>query len=287
MRRKMKHPYLRSLVWFATAALSLVSLVGAPAIHSFLPLDSGYRVKLKATKAHLSRLGLENKIDQDALADLIEYQHTTGKTFSQVLREPAWASKFGYTTEQFKATWYISNPFELLPVDLQEAIRVKKTPFRTRAQVWDWCKSRRAPVTWKKALKAALIETTPLNLWRTAHGAKPYAKNGEFLKPIVVERAGGIYEVKDGHIATDPRIIPTNSEVLLLIKVNGQERILKVKATDIGGGIKGKHVDLPIYLNANGRNSLPNVLLPKKQISNPVVQILIPQRVKPNPNQKA
>lgn len=286
MKRKMRHPYLRSTVWFATAALSLVSVVGAPLIQSFLPLDMGYHVKLKSTKSHLTHLGLEEKIDKEALVDLVEYQRVTGKSFAQVLREPAWAEKFGFSSGKYKATWYIANPYELLPPDLRQAIRNKKTPFKTRAQVWEWCRVKKVPASWKKALKAALIETTPENLWRASRGDRPYAKNGEFLKPIVIEHPEGIYEVKEGHIATDPRFIPTNSEVLLLVTIGGKERILKVKAADIGGMIKGKHVDLPIHLDASNRTHLPNVLLPKNQIRNPFVQILVPNK-KPNPNQKA
>ncbi len=287
MKREMRHPYLRSAIWFGGAALCLASLLGAPLIQSLLPLDNGYRFQMKTTKKVMSTVGLENKLDKDAMADLVRYQQATGKSLAQVLREPGWASKLGYSSEQFKATWYISNPFELLPPDLQQAIRAKKTPFQTRADVWEWCKAKKAPKAWKKALKAALVETTPVNLWRASRGAKPYAKNGEFLKPIVVEKASGIYEVLHGHIATDPRVIPTNTEVLLLVRVGGKDRILKVKASDIGGAIKGKHVDLPIQLDSARKRQLPNVVLPKQHIRNPSVQILIPHSVKTNLNQKA
>lgn len=285
--RKMRHPYLRGTIWFAGAALCLVSLLGAPLFQSLLPLDNGYTFQMSATKDTLETLGLGNKLDKEAMADLIRYQRITGKSLAQVLAEPGWASKLGFSTERFKATWYISNPYDLLPTDLQLAIRNKPTPFKTREQVWDWCKTKKASANWKKALKAALVETTPHNLWRAARGGKPYAKNGEFLKPIVFERPGGAYDVDEGHIATDPRYIPTNTEVLLLVRIGGKDRILKVKATDIGGGVKGKHVDLPIHLDSRKRGYLPNVLLPKQQISNPSVRILIPHSLKTNPNQKA
>jgi len=283
----LHHPYLRSLVWFAGAAFCLVSLVGAPVLQSFLPLDHRTRVNLRSASKDMARLGLETTLDKEALNDLAEYQRITGKTLAQVLREPGWAAKFGFSTTQFKATWYIANPYELLPADLQQAIRNKKTPFKTNAQVWEWCRSKKAPAAWKKALKTALVETTPHNLWRASRGQQPYVKNGEFLKPIVIEHAEGIYEVKDGHIATDPRIIPTNTVVLMLVKVDGKERILKVKAADIGGAIKGKHVDLPIHLDIASKGILPNVLLPKEYIRNPVVQILIPKSAKVNPSRKA
>lgn len=282
----MRHPYLRGTVWFAAAALCLVSLLGAPLIQSLLPLDNGYGFQQKKTKETMVSLGLENKLDKEAMADLIRYQQITGKSLAQVLGEPGWASKLGFSTERFKATWYISNPYDLLPTDLQLAIRNKPTTFKSRADVWDWCKAKKAPAHWKKALKAALVETTPHNLWRAARGGKPYAKNGEFLQPIVFERPEGIYDVEHGHIATDPRIIPTNTEVLLLVRIGGKDRILKVKATDIGGSIKGKHVDLPIHLDAKKRGYLPNVLLPRQQIRNPSVQILIPHTLKTNPNRK-
>lgn len=267
---------MRGAVWFLAAGLSLVSLVGAPLVHSFIPLDTLYNAQLRNTKEELFNLGLGQTLEKEAIADLVEYRRVTGKNLAQVLKEQAWSNKLGLSAGAFKATWYISNPFDLLPKDLQAAIRAQKTPFKSRAQVWDWCRARRAPNTWKKALKAALVETTPYNLWRASRGQKPYAKNGEFLQPIVVEKGQNVLEVRHGHIATDPRIIPTGTTVFLVVKINGQERILKVKAADIGGGIKGRHVDLPITLNPANKGILPDVRLPRSQIGNPTVQILIP-----------
>jgi hypothetical protein len=102
----------------------------------------------------------------------------------------------------------------------------------------------------------------------------------------VIDRGNGSFEVRDGHIATDPRVIPTNAEVLLLVKINGEDRVLKVKATDIGGAIKGHHVDLPIELSPGATRTLPHVIFPHA-LRNPSVQILtLPHRYI-NPDQKA
>jgi 3D (Asp-Asp-Asp) domain-containing protein len=181
----------------------------------------------------------------------------------------------GLGSQQYLATWYMSNPFELLPSDLQEAIRQTPIPFKTRDGINAWCDEMGAPDTWRAALAAALIETTPFNLWRASRGERPYARNGETLEPIVIEHGAGRFEVREGHIAVDPRFIPINSEVLLLVRIQGEEHLLKVKAADTGSAIKGHHVDLPIYLHPN-KEPLPRTSFPKEHIRNPYVRILMP-----------
>jgi 3D (Asp-Asp-Asp) domain-containing protein len=92
----------------------------------------------------------------------------------------------------------------------------------------------------------------------------------------VVEKSKGVYEVRHGHIATDPRVVPTNSEVLLLVRVNGEERLLRVKASDVGQAIKGRHVDLPIYIRPGSQVAVSSIRFPKEYVRNPTVQILQP-----------
>jgi len=90
----------------------------------------------------------------------------------------------------------------------------------------------------------------------------------------VVDQGDGILELRNGHIATDPRVIPTNTEVILLLTINGEEEVLRVKATDIGGAIKGRHVDLPMHLSSR-EAPLPNTKFPLAVV-NPNVQVLMP-----------
>jgi hypothetical protein len=164
-----------------------------------------------------------------------------------------------------------------LPVDLQIAIRRHETPFMTRGDIYKWLQKKNAPWRWSEALDLALIETTPENLWRASRGQRPYAKNGQYLQPIVVEKEKGIFEVRDGHIATDPRVIPTNSRVWILVRIDGQERILRVKATDIGPAIKGRHVDLPIAIRPRYGKSHA-IQFPGDHIRNPTILILSPAK---------
>lgn len=270
------------------AVFSLVSFgVGAPYVRSFLPEESWIgRGTTISTLSELERLGLLSQAPEGTLEDLLAYQRRTGKTLAEILRDPSWSERLGLTSEIFKATWYAANPFELLPPDLRKAIRRRKTPFRSRNDVWQWCRQEKAPSAWRKALKAALVETTPHNLWRASRGQKPYARNGEFLEPIVRDLGRGQFEIREGHIATDPKIIPTNSEVLLLVKINGEDKLLRVKATDIGSKIRGRHVDLPIHLGPENEH-FPHTRFPR-EVRNPFVQILKPMLPAnaSNPNQK-
>lgn len=169
----------------------------------------------------------------------------------------------------------MSNPFELLPKDLQRAITNKKIPFQSRTHVWEWCRKNNVSAEWRKALYAALIETTPQNLWRASQGQRSYTKNGEFLEPIIIDHGNGQLEFRDGHIATDPRVIPTNTEMFIIVNIEGVDRILKVKAADIGGAIKGRHVDLPIQVSPEAA-LMPHTELPKDKIRNRTIEILIP-----------
>lgn len=229
------------------------------------------------TLKDLIRVGLLPKTSQASLDELLTYQSSSGKSLAAILREPIWLERLSLTANTFKATWYASNPFELLPTDLQFAIRKSKNPFESRSQIKRWLQNSKAPQRWVDAMNKALIETTPENLWRASRGKRPYAKNGQYLQPIVVEKSDGQFETFDGHIATDPNIIPTNSRVLILVRINGKERILKVKATDIGQAIKGRHVDLPISLRPRPSKNHA-FLFPGKYIRNPTIVILSPAK---------
>lgn len=279
MKKQAPYHYLRTAVWFLGAGLCMASLVGAPFIHSFIPLDSKASLRIKKTKQDLEYLGLADKLSVKEVSELIEYQVVTGKNLPQVLRDETWLNRFGLTSKTFKATWYVANPFDLLPLDLKIALQNHKKPIKNKAQLMAFCRKHKNPKSWKKPLKLALIETTPSNLWRTAQGKRPYARNGEFLEPIVMEKKKGVLEIRDGHIAIDPKIIPLNSEVFLIAKLDGRERILKVKASDTGGAIKGRHVDLPIHL-APGTQTLPYIRFPKEKIGNASVEILMPMKSK-------
>lgn len=227
------------------------------------------------TKKELVRLNLLKNLPKETLTELFDYQCETGFSLATILRDRQWSKKLGLTSTQYKGTWYAANPYELLPSDLQEALRLRKTPLLTQDQAWKWINTNHFPASWKKSLAKAFIETTPENLWRAAQGQRPVANNGEYLEPIVFQRSPGEFEVRDGHIATDPKIIPTNSEVFVILKIKGEDRILRVKATDVGGGIRGKHVDLPIHLNSNAPNAEPYITFPS-EIKNATVTILAP-----------
>ena len=212
--------------------------------------------------------------------NLLTYQRRTGRSLAQILREPFWAASLGLASTSFKATWYAANPFDMLPKDLQVAIRETKEPFKSRSEIEKWCEALNAPEHWRSSLNFALIETTASNLWRAARGLRPFTKNGQFLEPIVIERGGGVFDVNEGHIATDPAIIPTGSTVLMLVRVGGKDRLLRVKATDIGSAVRGEHVDLPIQIRP--KNSAPltaPIRFPKEYIRNSSVLIFTPAKL--------
>jgi 3D (Asp-Asp-Asp) domain-containing protein len=237
----------------------------------------------------LKRLGLLQHTSQEDLEKFLRLNREKNKSAASLLKDPYWIEKFGLEAKSFKATWYASNPYDLLPRDLQKAIHDKKIPKLPQQKLIKWLKENKSPESWIQALNAALTETTPDNLWRAAYGKKPFAKNGQFLKPIVVDQGDGQFLVQDGHIATDPKIIPTNSSVLLVVKIKGQDRIIKVKAADIGGAIKGHHVDLPIHTTPKSSriSSASKITFPRESIGNPSVLILVPSRQKTSLNPKA
>ncbi len=274
---------------FVFAAFLIVSFGGASIVGP-LPIDATSRPVIQdpvgtRTLKDLAHLGLLQRGSQADIEALLTYQSQSGKSLAQILREPIWLQRFGLGANTFRATWYAANPYDLLPVDLQIAIRKTQKPFQSRAHINKWLVAINAPHRWIESIDLALIETTPINLWRASRGKKPFAKNGQYLQPIVVEKDRGIYEVKDGHIATDPSIIPTNSHVLLLVKVNNDYHVIRVKASDIGGGIKGHHVDLPISIKPRYTKDHA-IQFPGRYIGNPNVLILMPQK-KVSPNQKA
>ena len=237
------------------------------------------RVDAAATQTlrELNRLGLLRMAPQPAVEHLLTHQRRTGRSLAQLLRDSFWIKSLGLRSTAFKATWYAANPYDLLPKDLQTAIRETPDMFRSRKELEKWCDQKSAPEHWRKALNYALVETTASNLWRASRGLRPFTKNGQFLEPIVVEKGGGVYEVREGHIATDPSVIPTGSVVLMLVRVGGKDRLLRVKATDIGAAIKGTHVDLPIKIRPKGSsNPMAPIRFPKDYIRNSTVLILLP-----------
>ena len=268
---------MKSLSGFFGTGFLLVSLVGISYVHT---MDvhhrrSAYESGLLAAETiqGLDYLRLAENGKGKELRRLLKYQRETGKTLSQILREPEWGPRLGVSARRYKATWYMANPFDVLPTGLQEAIRQREIPFKSRTHVWQWCRTNNVPAAWRKALYAALIETTPYNLWRASRGQRPYTRSGAFLEPLVVDHGSGRLEVRRwGHIATDPAVIPTNSNLLLMMTVDGRERLVKVKAADTGGAIRGKHVDLPIHLGPDVA-PMPHTLMPL-EIRNPFVEIV-------------
>jgi len=289
MKKMTGHYMIRSFAVFITAGL-IVGFGGASIVEPLpLPLDMSRHLTMDPigtqTVKDMARVGLLRQLSQASVEELLSYQVQSGKSLSEILREPKWLKRLGLSASRFKATWYASNPFDLLPVDLQIALRRTSKPFKTRPQIAQWLRSKKAPARWVKAVDLALVETTPENLWRASRGKKPYAKNGQYLQPIVIEKEPGNFDVRDGHIATDPRVIPTNSRILILVRINGQERILRVKATDIGEAIKGRHVDLPIAIRPR-YGKTHSIEFPSDYIHNPSVLILSPSR-KVNLDRKA
>jgi len=276
------------LISFAAIVLGFglvgASFVGAPPLigHENLRPDQAATQTLK----ELNRLGLLRQAPQSSIEQLLTHQRRTGKTLPQLLREPFWVNVLGLSANKFKATWYAANPYDMLPRDLQSAIRQAKEPFRGRGDLEKMVQDLGGPEYWRAAINFALIETTASNLWRAARGLRPFTKNGQFLEPIVVEKGGGVYDVREGHIATDPSEIPTNTWVLMLVRIGGKDRLLRVKATDIGQAIRGRHVDLPIHIRPKplADPSAP-IRFPKEYIRNASVIIFLPNKV--NRGQKA
>src|ERR1044071_9034212 len=204
MKKIKRQVYIKSLVWFIGAGFFLISAVMGSFVGS-LSTGEIFRSfpglgKSREAVRELERVGLLGRLTPELTAQLLDYQWETGKNLAQILQDPVWCNRLGLSKNNFQVTWYLSNPYEVLPVALQKAIREKKTPFRSRAHVFEWCRVNGMPRVYRDALYKALIETTPENLWRAAHGQKPFAKNGEFLEPIVVDRGSGFFEGRDGHI---------------------------------------------------------------------------------------
>jgi hypothetical protein len=265
------------------AGFLIVSLGGASIVGPISPVtpprvfhpDLGATQQLQQLR-HLGFLSRLHESDVEALLTELEAPHAT---LGRILVRPEWQKRLGFSAQTFKATWYAANPFDLLPLDLQIAIRREKQPFRTTTDIKMWCKAQHAPTRWIDAFEKALVETTPTNLWRASRGKKPYAKNGQYLQPIVVEKKTGVLDVIDGgHIATDPRVIPTNTKLWLLVQVQGQERLIRVKATDIGGAIRGRHVDLPVSLKSHATAKNHSFYFPSKHLHNPNVVLFIPKK---------
>jgi hypothetical protein len=279
-RRAQSH----HLAWLSIVAVALLAVrfggASIPTAPTIMPTEN-LRLDPAATQTlrELNRLGVLRSAPQPAIENLLTFQRRTGRSLAQILRDPYWVTTIGLNSTQFKATWYAANPFDLLPKDLQVAIRETKEPLRSRKEVEKWTDQIKAPDHWRKALNFALVETTAANLWRAARGLRPFTKNGQFLEPIVVEKGGGVYDVREGHIATDPTVIPTGSTVLMLVRVGGKDRLLRVKATDIGSAIKGEHVDLPIQIRPKSTaNPTAPIRFPKEYIRNSSVVILMPAK---------
>ncbi len=287
MRKISRQVYYKSLFWFLGTGFFLVSAVTGSFVASLAPgertLSRPIFGRTREAVVELERLGLLDGMPTSLVAELVDYQWQSGKSLAEILQDEEWCVRLGLKRKEFRVTWYLSNPFQVLPPTLQKALQARSTPFKSTAHLYEWCRSKGFARPAVSAFRHALIETTPINLWRAAHGMRPYAKNGEFLEPIAIHHSDGTLDVRDGHIATDPQVIPTNTEVLLLVRIDGKDRILRVKAADIGGGIKGRHVDLPFQISPDAR-PLPHTVYPSA-LKNPSVQILVP--IHANPNRKA
>ncbi len=118
--------YLRVLVWFVMAGVFVSSLGGASILSPSLLEGSGqlrYYRGASATLQELQRLGLLTGAGQQTVEELLRYQSTSRKSLAQILREPLWLQRLGYSANSYKATWYAANPFDLLPIGLKSAIR--------------------------------------------------------------------------------------------------------------------------------------------------------------------
>src|SRR5689334_17714777 len=69
----------------------------------------------------LDRIGLLNQLSPQITAELLDYEWQSGKNLAQVLQEPVWCHRLGLSKNEFKVTWYLSNPYEVLPEGLQKA----------------------------------------------------------------------------------------------------------------------------------------------------------------------
>lgn len=270
--------------WIAIVIIALLAVnfgaASLPVAPMVMPTEH-LRIDASATQTlkELNRLGLLRNAPQPAVENLLTFQRRTGRPLAQILRDPFWVATFGLSSTHFRATWYAANPFDMLPKDLQVAIRETKDPIQSRSQAEKWLSDIKAPDHWKSALNFALVETTAANLWRAARGLRPFTKNGQYLEPIVIEKGGGEYDVHEGHIATDPSVIPTGTSVLMLVRVGGKDRLLRVKATDIGSAIRGEHVDLPIQIRPKGSmNPTAPIRFPKEYIRNSSVVIFLPTK---------
>jgi hypothetical protein len=194
--------------------------------------------------------------------------------FRQILDDPEQMHKLGLVTQDFRATWYLANPYDLLPTGLQNAIRQRKTPLKSRRQSFDWLNAINAPRAWKKALRKAFVETTADNLWRASRGKAPYAHNGEILKPVAIQSPTGELILQQGDIATDPRVIPPNSDVLLIIQAGDHREFVLARAADRGSGVRGHHIDIPIRLEPRLNAVLPHLSFPK-QFHHPRVTVVL------------
>ncbi|MFN0118248.1 MAG: 3D domain-containing protein [Elusimicrobiota bacterium] len=293
---KQNNKWVHSSIGFVILALILVGLSGASIEVPVMPhepeiLAQEFKFDAQSTGLieKLDQLGLLSRLNEDRLDEFLELQINTKRSLAQILNDKEWQKELGLTSNRFLATWYVANPFEMLPVEIQKGIKKVSVPFKTRRDISRWLEQIKAPSIWTKAIEVALVETTPQNLWRASRGLRPYAKNGQFLEPIVIDHGKGKIETREGHIATDPRVIPTNSKVILLVRVKGKDHVLKVKAADIGQAIKGYHVDLPVHMS-KPKNPMPYLRLPREYLHNPTVQILIPKqrsRIKTSLNRKA
>jgi hypothetical protein len=265
------------------AGFLVVSLGGASIVGPIFPAAPA-RVLAPDTVAtqqlqQLRHLGFLSRLNEEDTEHLLTQLDSGHVNLGRLLARPEWQKRLGFSAQTFKATWYAANPFDLLPIDLQIAIKRSKQPFRTSKDIKLWCKSHNAPARWVDAFNKALVETTAVNLWRASRGKRPYAKNGQYLQPIVVEKTPGVFDMVDGgHIATDPRVIPTNTKLWLLVQVEGQERLIRVKATDIGGAIRGKHVDLPVALKSHATGHEHGFYFPNQHLHNPTVVLFIPKK---------
>ncbi|OVE75520.1 hypothetical protein BVX98_07330 [bacterium F11] len=223
----------------------------------------------ESISTRLEKLNLAQRGSDKDVKSLIQIVNNNNQTLAQVLLDPSWQNRFKLKSQEFKATVYYSNPFDLLPLKLQTLLKGRERPFETRNDIWEWLKKHDPSPSWKKAMKIALRQTTPRNLWRSSQGKSPFAKGGKPLKPLIIDHGNRNYELRDGgHIATDPSIIPTHSNVWLIFNIKGKDRIVYVSAADTGGNVKGKHVDLPIKAGSDWEK-LPGTKIPKSlQITN-------------------
>src|SRR5690349_8746500 len=115
---------IRNIAWILVAALCFVSFGGASI---WKPVELGetvarYDRQATATLRELNRLGVLGLTPQSTIEELLTYQRNSGKSLADILAMPTWAHKLGLLSMDYQATWYMANPFEVLPQDLQAAI---------------------------------------------------------------------------------------------------------------------------------------------------------------------